>query len=90
MLPPGWFYAVVAFCLVVLAGATVWGLASEDHWIVVEYESRGPTRLNKVLLNQRTGETCELIREGSSKEELGQHPFWVCNRPPKGGGSFFP
>jgi hypothetical protein len=65
---------------------------ARGRWIVAEYESRGPNRYSRVLVNDRTGVVCELNRDGSAPGDptLGSQAFWMCSRPARGGSPFMP
>ena len=91
---PRWFLvliggsAVFAAVAALLAASTL----SRGRWFVAEYESRGPTRYARVLVNDRTGVVCQLNRDGASPDDqgLGQKPWWMCSRPLKAGEPFLP
>lgn len=89
-----WFLVVISVAALGLAIAGI--VAARTHargrWTVVEFESRGPHRTARVLINDRTGVVCEVNRVGSSPADssLGSDAFWMCNQPPKGGQPFMP
>jgi hypothetical protein len=94
MTAPKWFYALLAIAALVTAGAAVCAAAVtwRGRWVVVDYESRGPSQYAKVLINERTGVVCELNRDAAAPGDpaLGQRPFWMCSRGPKAGEPFLP
>ena len=93
MTPPRWFYPLVVFAALVIAGASVVAAVtfSRGHWFVADYESRGPSRLARVLVNDRTGVVCEVNRQGGVDNPLlGNDAFWMCSRPAQGGKPFLP
>jgi hypothetical protein len=86
-----WFQTFVVAILFAMAVGSLWAARTyaRGRWVVAEYESRGPNRTAKVLVNDRTGVVCELNRQ-SPDSALGGDAFWMCSAPPKGGQRFFP
>lgn len=94
MTPPRWSLGLIIIASLVAAGAlaSIAVTSARGRWLVAEYESRGPNRYSRVLVNDRSGEVCELNRNGSNPTDpsLGEHPFWMCSRPARGGQPFMP
>ena len=94
---PGWLRNAVALCAAFMFVAAALWLINDSFrgdWFVAEFISRGPSAYARIMVDRRTGTTCEVIGRPGAQSILDPtqdtRPFWVCNQRPRAGASFMP